>query len=154
MKKIAAPPLFMLFLLCWVTMSYGQVHRSGSFDPGVETDTVHIRESALLSDIHGQVLKENQEGKLVPIAGATRVRPGEWLLVRAGAWFVIGTTTFGPEHHADRQVRFVSGVSLPAGASPREGTALPAQRGIVQPVQADGNCVLIQTSRGVACSTR
>lgn len=140
---------FLLSLaLCWVALTHAQVHRSSSFNPRLETDTIHVGDSDALAEVHGQVLMENKEGNLVPTPPGARIRPGTWLLVRKGAWFVIGTTTFGPEHHGDRQVRFVSNTKNPATTRAPNLAEADAQVQILQPMQTDGNCMLIQGSRG------
>ena len=143
---------FFLFTLalCTAALAHAQANPSSSFNPRLETDTVHIGDSDALVEVHGQVLMENKEGKLVPASPGIRIRSGAWLLVRKGAWFVIGTTTFGPEHHGDRQVRFVSTARNPATARVPNLAETDAKVHVLQPpTQTEGNCTLIQGSKGV-----
>jgi len=142
--------LFLLSLaFCSVALTHAQVPPSSSFNPRLETDTIHIGDSDVLAEVHGQVLMENKEGKLVPAPTGVRIRSGAWLLVRKGAWFVIGTTTFGPEHHGDRQVRFVSTARNAATTRAPNLAEANAEVHILQPsTQTEGNCTLIQGSRG------
>ena len=142
--------LFLLPLaLCSVALTHCAVQPSSSFNPRLETDTVHIGDSAALAEVHGHALMENKEGKLVSAPSETRIHPGAWLLVRKGASFAIGTTTFGPEHHGDRQVRFVSTARNAATTRAPNLAKANAQVHILQPLtQTEGNCTLIQGSRG------
>lgn len=71
-----------------------------------EEDTVVVGRTVVISSLGGEVLLETGDGALVTAESGLAVEPGQRLLVRKGAWFSIGRTTFGPESHGDRWVRF------------------------------------------------
>jgi len=71
-----------------------------------EQDTVVVGRSVVIASVGGEVLLEVANGALVPAENGATIEPGQRLLVRKGAWFSIGRTTFGPESHGDRWVKF------------------------------------------------
>lgn len=71
-----------------------------------EVDTIVFGRTVVLSTVRGGIFRKVEGGALIPITDGASIELGEMLLVRKGASFSIGRTTFGPEHHGDRWVQF------------------------------------------------
>jgi len=71
-----------------------------------EIDTVDVGRTVVISKVRGEILKKVEGDVLVPVTSGESVEPGDVLLVRKGASFSIGRSTFGPESHDDRWVQF------------------------------------------------
>lgn len=92
-----------VLLVCLAALTHAQ---SQPPDPPTEVDTVHVGRSVVLSSVRGEILKKGEGGALRQVTSGECIKPGDVLLVRKGASFSIGRTTFGPESHGDRWVQF------------------------------------------------
>jgi hypothetical protein len=84
--------------------SAGAQDQSPPFTPPTEVDTLILDQPAELVVLRGDIDLSPDGGPLVALHPGAVVKPGDFLLVRAGASFRIGRTTFGPESHGDRWV--------------------------------------------------
>ena len=71
-----------------------------------EIDTLQVGRTVVIANIRGDIFRKAEGGALLPLRSGESVEPGHLLLVLKGASFSIGRTTFGPESHGDRWVRF------------------------------------------------
>jgi hypothetical protein len=92
-----------LALLCLAAFVQAQ-----SVPPALPTeiDTVEVGRTLVISNVRGDIFRKAEGAVLVPVRSGESVEPGDVLLVRKGAAFSIGRTTFGPESHGDRWVQF------------------------------------------------
>ena len=91
-----------VLVLCFTACSH--VPSESSKLP-TEVDTIVLSRKAVLSNVSGAIFRKAAE-ELASVVDGEHIEPGEMLLVRRGASFSIGNTTFGPEFHGDRWVRF------------------------------------------------
>jgi hypothetical protein len=75
------------------------------FSPPTEVDTLNVGQSAEVVVIEGRIELLTLDGRRMTLAPNAIVQAGDFLLVRAGAAFRIGSDVFGPEKHGDRWVR-------------------------------------------------